>query len=166
MVIPEMVQFWPAISTAALNKERPISAITGAIANGEINCKNIPTSPLNPTASSTSDAEMIAPFNQFQNDCESDFISGIDSERFKYDQLKSTVHFQAKNRFGIHVLNLAWTSRILRIQTSSKSTIVWFPSFDTSENFVVKFETSDEKQSSSILQHVNSLLEIHAPDPI
>ena len=106
MVIPEMVQFWPAISTAALNKERPISAITGAIANGEINCKNIPTSPLNPTASSTSDADMIAPFNQFQNDCESDFISGIDSERFKYDQLKWTVYFQTKNRFGIHVLNL------------------------------------------------------------
>ena len=41
--------------------------MTGAIANGEINCKNIPTSPLNPTASSTSDADIIAPFNQFQN---------------------------------------------------------------------------------------------------
>ena len=41
--------------------------MTGAIANGEINCKNIPTSPLNPTASSTSDAEIIAPINQIQN---------------------------------------------------------------------------------------------------
>ena len=63
----EIVQFVPAIPTAASNKDNPTSVITGAIARGDISVMITPTSPLMPINSSINEADIIAPDTRILN---------------------------------------------------------------------------------------------------